>query len=396
MAPPAPPRIVPGLDGIRAVAIILVILWHCLSHTGIPAATVGPLLPVVTQGWAGVDLFFALSGFLITGLVLDEERATGRRLDLGRFYARRALRIFPAFYLVLGLDLLLRRLPVFHSLAGAGQTGPFEVVAVATYWSNYYYAAARALGAPALALFWSLCVEEQFYLFWPVFLAAVRGTRARVMVALGICVLLPWARWVAMGTSARRDVNMLSHFRMDSLMWGALAALLLPRLLRERRACRLMLAAVTAALAVLYAPLHLGVDVGAFAYGLALSLLALWGSLLGLEVTLAPNGYLARALSLSPLRAVGRVSYGMYLLHFHVIDLLTAAAPTVVRGTAPGSFVILGSFAVVGTFAVAAAMYGLYERPFLRLKGRFTPPRQAIERPPEPADPRTGVLEGPR
>jgi peptidoglycan/LPS O-acetylase OafA/YrhL len=166
---------------------------------------------------------------------------------------------------------------------------------------------------------------------------------------------------------------------MDSLLWGALAALLLPWLLRERRACRLLLLAVGAGLVALYAPRHLGIDVSPTAYALALTALAVGGGLLALEVTLAPQGYLARALSLRPLRAVGRVSYGMYLVHFQVIDLLAAGFPSLAGGTLPLSYPLLGLASVAGTFGVAAVLYRFYERRFLRLKDRFTPPRQALE-----------------
>lgn len=382
-ADPSPSRVVPGLDGIRGVAIILVIMWHCAYQTQFPPSDLGPLRPLVFMGWAGVDLFFALSGFLITGLVLDEERATGSRLDLGRFYARRALRIFPAFYLVLALNLvLLRRLPTFRSLAGAAAGGSLEVVALSTYWSPYYYAyVAQTTPPPGLGVFWSLCVEEHFYLVWPVFLAVVRSTRLRALVAVGVCAVLPLARLAARQTQPAGAVQMLSHFRMDSLLWGALAALLLPHLLRERRTCRLLLAASMATLVALFARGHLGLNMSPLGQALGLTALALFGSALGLEVTSSPNGYVTRTLSLPPLRIVGRVSYGMYLIHFLVIDLVAPPLAAAFRWATPGVFMTLAAAVVGVTFALAAVQYRFYERPFLRLKRRFTPPRQALEQP---------------
>src|SRR4051794_4898883 len=97
-----------GFDGMRAIAILLVILWHTRSSIGFPVAALGRFHDLVMFGWTGVDLFFALSGFLITSLLLDEERsARTRTFSLGAFYFRRALRILPPYYFVLAVNALV-------------------------------------------------------------------------------------------------------------------------------------------------------------------------------------------------------------------------------------------------------------------------------------------------
>jgi peptidoglycan/LPS O-acetylase OafA/YrhL len=358
-----------------------VLLWHCAIRTPGWVGDLGLLRVPALMGWAGVDLFFALSGFLITGLVLDEERATGR-IDLRSFYVRRALRIFPAFYLVLLVDLLVLQPAGFGSVGGGLAHGAMELLSLATYWSNYFYAyGPQALPPPALAVFWSLCVEEHFYLLWPAVLLAVRRARTRLLAAASVCAVLPLARHYAALVHPDPDVGVrfLSHFRLDSLLWGALAALALAALRQRRRLAPLVLAGSAGVVGALIATRQLAGYLTPLGYSLGFTGLAVFGTALATEVTQAPAAPLARLFSLAPLRALGRVSYGMYLIHFPVIDLVHPRLFAFFAPRRGGAYTLLLTAAVTAvSFAVAWTMNRFYERPFLRFKERFTPPREPL------------------
>jgi peptidoglycan/LPS O-acetylase OafA/YrhL len=377
---PLPPSqgTVRGLDGIRGVAILLVILWHCASRTNFPPARMGLLQPLVLGGWSGVDLFFGLSGFLITKLILDEERATGG-LDLRGFYVRRALRILPAYYLVLAADLLL--LPAV-SLLGSVRSGaeprPLEVMSLLTYWSNYYYAETLTNPPPALGVFWSLCVEEHFYLLWPPLLCLVRSRGLRCVLAAGVCALLAGLRWSAAATTTAAVIHVLSHFRIDSILWGGLAALAFDEAVRRPGARRVVLATTLALIFILFATGHLGVAPTRLGHSLGLSALAALAAALSCEVTAAPRGAVARVFELRPLRALGRVSYGMYLLHFQAIDVAAAQVVALLPQATPASYTLLALSSAGYAYAAAWLMFRVYERRFLAMKARFTPARTPL------------------
>lgn len=370
---------VPALDGLRGVAIILVILWHCAARTQFPPDQLGLLRPVALAGWSGVDLFFALSGFLITRLLLAEERAHGApgAIDLRRFYIRRGLRLLPAFYLVLLLNLLVFPLfPIFTSVPRQG-LAPVEGLAVATYWSNYYYAYARVDPVPAVGIYWSLCVEEHFYVLWPFVLLLVRSPRHRLLAAAAACAVVPVLRWTGAEHSSVAAIHVLSHYRMDSILWGALGALLFEPAQRRPGARRIVLGALVVTVAGGFASAHMGVSPSRIGQAFGLSALAALGTALTVEVA-AARTLLARALEVAPLRGLGRVSYGAYLLHFQVIDLTALAITRAMPYASPSAFMALAGTSVAAVFAVAAVMFVLYERRFLALKERFTPPRASL------------------
>jgi|JI10StandDraft_1071094.scaffolds.fasta_scaffold25631_8 peptidoglycan/LPS O-acetylase OafA/YrhL len=361
-----------GLDGLRAAAILLVVLWHCATLTRFPQAALGPLLPLVSAGWAGVDLFFALSGFLITRLILQEEETRGGPIDLKAFYARRALRILPAFYLVLGLNLLGTRWQVLAPAVGETSGGPLEWVSLLTYWSNYFFIHFEARNpAPALLLFWSLCVEEHFYLLWPFFLRVVRRPAARIGLGLGLCLLFLVARLASpLGAGA---VQTLSHLRMDSILWGAIGALGFESLRSGVRWPRLVLMLLSGLIATLFATGFLSGSPGRFQQAVGLSFVALFCTALVVYVAARPASRLTSLLDVPPLRAIGRVSYGMYLLHMQAIVLATALVVRFDRTASIQVFSGVALLAIGMTYAAASLMYVTFESPFLRLKRHFRP-----------------------
>ncbi len=344
----------PALDGLRGLAILLVLAhgFDIIETRGGPGHGVDLALDF---GWIGVQLFFVLSGFLITGILLDTQRSPHY---FRNFWLRRVLRIFPLYYGVLAIGLAL---------------GHAHQLWLWMYTSNF--AAPLGHGDPAFPHFWSLAVEEQFYLLWPfvVRLAGRRGVIALsfVLVAVAIaCRVVVRARW---GDEAAYT---FTPCRMDALAVGAGTAALvrgdsLRRMIASTHATSLgaLAAAMVAAGALIG---HLArTSYGMQSAGYTLIALAFAVLLVAvLPVDRAP----ARLLSFAPLRRIGTYSYGMYVfhapLHLYVgLPLVAYLAP--VQGTLVGLAYVVGATAV--TFALAAVSYHVYERRFLALKQVIAP-----------------------
>lgn len=212
-----------SLDGLRGIAILAVIAEHTLRLYH-PESTFSRIWAAIQESsWAGVDLFFVLSGFLITGILLDSRQ--DRRYFLN-FYARRTLRIFPLYYAVLAVAILLvpavvgfSKLPDLYSRLVANQ------IWLWTYLQNFVQSSGpHAL--PGFGHFWSLAVEEQFYWVWPLIVFLVpRRYLFRVCVAL--CAFLPLLRLIMILAGERNwAIRQYTFTRVDSLIWGAVVALL--------------------------------------------------------------------------------------------------------------------------------------------------------------------------
>ena len=393
----------PGLDGLRAVAILLVLLWHTAIVTRFPLEEMGPLRPLVMSGWAGVDLFFALSGFLITALLLREERLA-RLVDPGasfsgwRFYARRALRILPVFYAVFFLKtFVLSRHPLFESIRVDevwSSGSPLGLLPYATFWGTYFLGylwphfgnTMPVHPGEAYDVYWSLYVEEHFYLLWPLFLLLVRSRRWRVDVSLSICLALLALRFLAVSKNPGLYVlvQQVSHYRMDSILWGAVVALLLDgdpgarlRRLRElllaSRPRRLLLGGSGAAIVALVLSGSLAMRPRGTAFGLAvgLTLLAVFTGLLLAELLAAPGTHLGRALEWRPLVLVGRLSFSAYLIHLPMMDLGKAFFFATPRALSAANLLLAFLLFTLLSLAAAWLLHLAVERPFLAIKDRF-------------------------
>jgi peptidoglycan/LPS O-acetylase OafA/YrhL len=227
---------VPALDGLRALACASIVFFHCALFTGVfgaPAPGVElTILRLLGNGaWAGVDVFFVLSGFLMGRILLRDLRETGR-IAYGRFYVRRVLRIFPAYYLVLSVTLfVIARQNVGNILFYSGARNWAQLRDGS--WTNYLYLNNYVgLGAPnVLSWGWSLCVEEHFYLLLPGLLAVTfraRGKRARALL-LGSYVALPVLGRAAQylfdpATVEANTFYYFTHNRLDQLFVGVLVA----------------------------------------------------------------------------------------------------------------------------------------------------------------------------
>ncbi len=368
----------PGLDGVRGVAVALVFAVHYINRGHI--------------GWVGVMIFFVLSGFLITGVLYDNRNEMYR---FRNFYIRRTLRIFPLFYFI-WLCVLI------GAFFFREQWHPILVL-WPTYLGNY----ARFLAGTSavdhiytripwfpieIGHFWSLAVEEQFYLLWPlvVFKVSDRKILMRICIAVMVTVLLLRSSLVLILPHHLLGMEFLYRMtfsQADAFLFGGLLALIMrgpgkSAVLRSgpwlfwgslsafSLACWLngpgrFLANVTPSAAWVSA------------YGFTLIDLVSGGLLL---CALQPGTVLFRPLNLYPLRLLGRYSYGFYVYHVILLPLrkLHGWGSSSVAGI---TFYCCLDFLII--LAVSAASYHLLEMPFLRLKGRFsvrhTDPRKTEE-----------------
>ena len=377
---PAAPAHLPQIDGLRGLAIIGVLLNHCLAAPW-----------TIYAGWGGVVLFFVLSGYLITRLLLrDRDRAAaeglGRGAVLATFCWRRGLRIFPIYYLTI--------LFLLHGLGDPSVRTCLKPLL--TYTLN--------ITGPSTGVFpssashtWSLCVEEQFYLVWP--LVVLFCPRRLLGPAIATVVLVgPLSRLnLAMAGAARLKTYMYPQCRCDCLGLGGMLAYVEWRvgtkaLMRTAfvRGCGLL--GIVGAAAFVYCVAAVkpivrpellpapGYEVASLFINSAFALAFAW--LMARALT-DGSGDLVNFLSMKWLRFVGRISYGLYLYHVVAIAWLIQA-PTV------GAHFAMRFFWVALPISFAAALVSWYgvERPLLRLKGVVTPERVQgwfVRRPPAAA-----------
>ncbi len=329
----------PALDGIRGVAIVLVVLDHVYSD------------PPIRVGGTGVALFFALSGYLITGLLLDEHARTGA-VRLGRFYLRRAARLLPALLLaVLVCDVLLLlagdRASVKASVWGLAYVANYVIA-----WRGYYL--------PGWAQTWSLAVEEHFYLVWPLLLLLLlrllRGRPRRLLLAATLALAVGSMLWRgALLVSPWFDTGSLvlytgSLARADALLYGCAAAVAVRAGLRVPA---FLVWPATALLVVL--TLLTGVTDLFATLGLALVSVCCAGIVLAVDAGTGTTRA-RRALSWRPLVLVGVVSYGLYLWHYPLIYVAFALGP----GESMAGRAVAG---ILVTALAATASYRWVEKP---------------------------------
>ncbi|HET9601043.1 MAG TPA: acyltransferase family protein [Acidimicrobiales bacterium] len=352
----------PPIDGLRGLAVLAVLLFHAGHLDG---------------GFLGVDLFFTVSGYLITSLLLAEHARSGR-IGLGRFWGRRARRLLPALFVLIAAVLL------FYAewgapgedeqLRGPGLAGLFYVANWYTVVEGGYW---DLFSAPSpLEHLWSLAIEEQFYLLWPFVVVLVLGrlrgnARTLGFVAAGAAAVSA----VLMAWFASTDVERAylgTDSRIGSILIGAVVAVALRH--QDRRAPTpgsraLPILAGLAAAGLLAMWVTADGTAGSLLYRGGFTVHALLVAVVITAVTRRPTTAMARGLSWRPIVAVGLVSYGLYLWHWPVFVWLTPDRTGLV-----GWALTAVRFAV--SFALAIASYHLIERPIRRgaLRPRFAVP----------------------
>ncbi len=321
------------LDGIRGLAILLVVFFHylvCASHF-VEGTLPYVLIKLFAMGWSGVDLFFVLSGFLIGGILLDNQASENY---FSVFYLRRACRIFPIYGLLLGLYAVLK---VTRWISYVPNTAwlfdpPLPLWAYFLYLQNFFMAAADRFGAKALPMSWSLAVEEQFYLCLPFLIRYL--PRRRLPWVLGALILSAPLMRIAIVTGHPFSLGKLAAYvllpcRWDSLFLGVLGAYAfrqerLKNLLRGQENVLWGVFAMFAAGAFLLMKMSRGfMSIPQIYFGYTwLALFYAWFILLALW---SSNRPLKSFLSSALLRQFGTISYAIYLFHTIVNGVLHGA-----------------------------------------------------------------------
>jgi peptidoglycan/LPS O-acetylase OafA/YrhL len=335
----------PALDGLRAVAIILVICNHMMRF----------MLPI--GGWIGVDVFFVLSGYLITSILLHELRETGK-ISFYNFYARRALRLVPALAIVVIFQLVRS---VFsqngHEIREATLVSVFYIEnwnMIYGWWPIDY-----------MGTTWSLSVEEQFYLLWPLTLVFIVNKRPLVWIVAAVTVmtLAELLFWRGGGAATEHTLQFSLGIRPVGLLIGIAIAFLpisrwrMPPLMAPAMLLAIGLIALTAdrsAFVFLSAPL---------AVSLATAILIICTN---------QSGPVTATLSATPIRYIGKISYGLYLYH---VPIFLLAEEHKVRLP----FYLYGVGILVLVFATATLSYEFVEKPILGFKGRFQRQRAKLQ-----------------
>src|SRR3984885_12972781 len=347
---------IPTLDGWRALSIGLVILHHSQVRCTVPI--LGPLLQILANvGEVGVELFFAISGLLICSRLLDEESRSGR-ISVKGFYTRRFFRILPAaiFYL-----LVVATLAAFHVIPLC----PLDWFGALLFFRNYAMLFEYLPHSPlALHLytghFWSLSMEEHFYLVLPGVLVLFRGLRLWVLAGLAGAVAI-WRSFLAHILHRQYEFNFRTDTHVDALLIPAMIALALYPLMRNQAASRYIPAWSF--------PLWIAIEIGLLTTRVPFffTLQALVIPLLILSTVLHPNTMQGRILETRPLRWIGWISYSLYLWQQLFFGVNFVGSP---RGLAA---VRKSPINLVALLVCATFSYYVIEKPFVRWGHRLAP-----------------------
>ncbi|MFG6503095.1 acyltransferase family protein [Microbacterium sp. P05] len=338
---------IPSLNGLRAAAIALVVY----THAGFP----GPF-----SGGSGVALFFFLSGYLITTL-LRAEWDRFDRISLGGFYLRRALRIFPPMYIVIAIVILLSIVGVLPNTLSPGGT-----ISTSLFFTNYWIIIDGHENVPAgLGVFWSLAVEEHFYLVFPLAYIAMRkwlpNRRHQVAVLAAVCiVILGWRIFLDLNGASDVRLYYATDTRVDALLWGAILAIGFNPVYGEVKLPKqrwVGSAVVIVSAVIFWAATRIP---GEFVYGFTIQSLAAFG--IFIPVLLAPQSWIGRVLNWRPIAWIGLISYSLYLTHRWAL-----IGGEEWLGWPLGAVVGIG-FAILLSWAMRVVV----ERPFERLRKRLS------------------------
>ncbi|MGX5172731.1 acyltransferase family protein [Aliikangiella sp. IMCC44653] len=370
-----------GLDGLRALAISWVMFGHVsasLAYEPASAIEKGMTL-LANMGWVGVQLFFVISGFLITKILLDNK---GSPQQLKNFYIRRSLRIFPIYYITLAFFFIL--LPLFN----AAPTWIQEPIDHQWWFWTYMHNWIRPyMGDSGFGHLWSLAIEEQYYLLWPLFVIWLSPKRL-IQICLLLVVSAPIFRYwffyhypeawggIETGASAAYDFTVS---RWDAIALGSLLGIISkqPKLIEPlNRYCVFALSAVLAIIAIQIVIFHHFISVSAGVSLLNQTTAALAFFLVVIFVVDRQTSPLTKALEFAPIKLVGKYSYAMYLFHLPIMICwnnywqFEAANYSGIKM----AMLVLFNYGSVFllTMILAAASWALIEHPFLKLKKRYS------------------------
>lgn len=332
----------PALDGVRALAILAVVFFHCQApwHNG---------------GFVGLDIFFVLSGYLITSLLKAEHVNGG--ISIGRFYARRALRLYPTLLLLIASYLILAPVlwPADRRWLASGLAG--------TYLMDYGLAFGNM--SAAIGHTWSLGVEEKFYLLWPLLLPPLLRTRRPILWLLAAFVAATAWRYFVMLSWNWPQAYFSFDTRMSGILLGAIAAL--AQLTVSRSTVAIACAALAIAIAAPFMP-SVPVHLTTQALTLSMTLAEICAFVIVLHASRHPTGPI---LASKPLAYIGRLSYGIYLWHFPLVLVL--------RDAQHQPWWITLSATLVFSFVMAAMCLHFVDEPIKRWREKLSAPRSQKE-----------------
>lgn len=370
----------PQLDGLRFFAFFLVFIHHFM-----------PLTPFLKEnhtaynimrslhnfGWIGVDLFLTLSAFLLTTLLAIEHQSFGQ-FSIKKFFIRRALRIWPLYYLIIILSFFI--FPIFHFLSPEFHSPIYtnfihqHLIPFSLFLGNFSYAFfTSSLTIPIMPL-WTISLEEQFYFIWPILLFILFPLRKKwfyIILSLMIILSVIIRIYIISNQISYPAIWVLTFARLDPFALGAMISYFY--LNNDHRSWPLM--ALCAAIFLLKAVIS-STLIGLpntiwqfFAVDLASALLI---------YTAIYSQFIKKILSIQLLRWLGKISFGLYVYHFMLINLLYPYYVRLIEGLEDvhrTKLVIWGLFFCIAlglTIACAALSYYLYEKPFLKFKDKFT------------------------
>ena len=369
---------IPQLDGIRGVAILLVLCWHFFAGASFQPgnAFLQSLKNMLSFTWSGVDLFFVLSGFLIGGILMEHKES---RNYFKVFYIRRMCRIFPMYFILLFGFLLLKSVIDNYNNPGSSWLvgGSFSLWPYITFLQNFYMAIGEYFRPYPLAVTWSLAVEEQFYLILPFLLWAL-PIKKIPFVCLFLILSAPVIRTLIMiqpFSINKSAAFILLPSRMDSLLIGVIGAWMM-----RNEDCRNILRnnvdSITLAFMVLFTGTllfsignfgHLSLEMTPMGYTW-LAILYLFLIFIGI---LSEKAWIESVLTAMPLRWLGRRSFTIYLFHLMFLGifhcLMSKSAPPL-----EGDHGLLSSVsALISTILFASVSWNVIEKPFIRFGRRF-------------------------
>jgi peptidoglycan/LPS O-acetylase OafA/YrhL len=365
----------PELDGIRGMAILLVMICHLRIYSG-ASATIGldqAVFRVLTAGWVGVDLFFVLSGFLITGILFD---AKGSDHYFRSFYMRRTLRIFPLYYGVLFLFLWV--VPALTPWAERVEPLRQQQAWYWTYLVNWSQVHGWGDNL-AFGHFWSLAVEEQFYLLWPL-VVFVSSRRALQWICVGCVAGAIAVRWALVEHDLTTAAYVLGPARMDALAIGAFLAVTIRTPAGFLAVSRLARPIALASLLVIVSiflwlralPAEGNAPFQIFGYTVFSTF---FGAVLVTAIDRRGRGRVAGVCRSSTLALFGRYSYALYVLHqpflYYLPWRLTVDAMPRVLGSHIPALLVFSIGATTALVLLSMLSWHAYEKHFLKLKDLF-------------------------
>jgi peptidoglycan/LPS O-acetylase OafA/YrhL len=342
----------PGLDGLRGVFVLAVVCFH-----------VG--VPFMGGGFLGVDGFFTLSGFLITSLLLNEYRTVGH-ISLSKFYFRRACRLLPAAIAMLAIvgTFIFLNNPSPASVAG-NTLGIWSALLYVSNWAGIPAGPGSLTNLGAFNHMWSLSIEEQFYILWPLGLGLLlrywkQHIHLAVISLIAISVAIRIGLYLSQGELARWRINGGTDTRADGLLIGCLLAVLISFGTLRFPVWATRLGAILS-IGIFAALCAFGDFSTVFGHSAGVALTALSVAVMILHLHVSPQGSFSRLLSARPLAGVGVVSYGVYLWHFPICVLVPATS----WADWPMQLIRAAFIILAVTFS-----YRYVEQPFMRLKNR--------------------------